>query len=787
MLPLYDPNSNLQCPATSSAELVAEIGSQLQSGSSSGQTDVSGYELCSLADGLLCNLSDLGVCSNVDVVTSQHCSPCHAKQKEIASLSVRLRKSESKVRSVQRQLKSSQKKCQRVSARLDKFLNPDQLKMMTLTSSRGSKWSSSTVQKALQFLFACGPTGYNLLRSHGFPLPGTRTLRHKLQGVKFDSGVLLEVFHLMKVKVESMNEKERHCALTIDEMSISQSVEYDTRSGRLLGSATLPGHSGKATHAMVFMLAGISTRWKQVVAYYFTGNSVFGSVMKPIVINIVNKASEIGLTVLTVTTDMGACNRAMWNSFGINCGRLQKLKTSVQHPSNTKSKLYFLADAPHVIKNLKAAMVNGQDVVLPDWVVTENSLPSNIVSASHLQMLLDFQKDLQLKLSPGLTSKTLTPSHFDKMKVSNAMSFFSHSNAAGLEYLVHHEQFPSALLTTAWFLKTVNRWFDLVSSRRRVISLSLAVPEKYKEAVAFLQSVIRIFETISIGSKGDWKPVQTGVMITTRSILDVSDELLRAGYGFVLTSRFTSDCIENLFSCVRTNNAVPTPLEFKNKLRLLCMAQFLQVKSSSSYQIDDDGKFLVDLVECKKNSAQSDDDQLIAEEVSFSDTVSIFEAEYASLYYLAGYIVSRVLKSNTTCSSCRPIIGSAGVDSDNEHASLLKLKSYRDGCLVIPSQQSLELVQTAEVVFRATNLNLLHHRKNVQKFLIENIFAACMNITMPSCHPVRNFILKRFVTLRLRIWTKDQQALLKSDSSKMANGELGSKSMAMSAAVKKFK
>jgi hypothetical protein len=164
-----------------------------------------------MADALPCNMSDVGVCSNVDVVTSQHCLPCHHKQKEIASLTVRLKEAESKVRSVQRQLKSSQNKCQRVSARLDKLLNPDQLKMLTLTSSRGSKWSSSTVQKALQFLFACGPTGYNLLQSHGFPFPGTRTLRSKLEGVKFDSGLLLEVFHLMKVKAESMNVNERLC------------------------------------------------------------------------------------------------------------------------------------------------------------------------------------------------------------------------------------------------------------------------------------------------------------------------------------------------------------------------------------------------------------------------------------------------------------------------------------------------------------------------------------------------------------------------------------------------
>jgi len=60
------------------------------------------------------------------------------------------------------------------------------------------------------------------------------------------------------------------------------------------------------------MLCGISTSWKQAVAYYFTGNSVDGSVLADIVTELVTRADCIGLHVIAVTSDMGSANRAMW-------------------------------------------------------------------------------------------------------------------------------------------------------------------------------------------------------------------------------------------------------------------------------------------------------------------------------------------------------------------------------------------------------------------------------------------------------------------------------------------
>ena len=124
-----------------------------------------------------------------------------------------------------------------------------------------------------------------------------------------------------------------------------------------MGEVTLPGHTGKATHALVSMLSGISTRWKKTVTYYFTGHAVHGEVLKLIGIDIVEAAAEIGLKVISVTSDIGACNLALWNSFGVRCSRMFETVHRVPHPFSEGDNLYiYLVDVRHVIKNLKAAL-----------------------------------------------------------------------------------------------------------------------------------------------------------------------------------------------------------------------------------------------------------------------------------------------------------------------------------------------------------------------------------------------------------------------------------------------
>jgi len=49
----------------------------------------------------------------------------------------------------------------------------------------------------------------------------------KLQGVVFEPGVLDEVFTLLQLKVQQWKSQECECYLTLDEMAITPSVEFD--------------------------------------------------------------------------------------------------------------------------------------------------------------------------------------------------------------------------------------------------------------------------------------------------------------------------------------------------------------------------------------------------------------------------------------------------------------------------------------------------------------------------------------------------------------------------------
>ncbi len=212
------------------------------------------------------------------------------------------------------QLASLQNKVQEQDKMLS-FLSEDQRLFLKLGNGhfRGRKWSDETLQNALKLRFSCGATGYDDLLKAGFPLPAISTLQQRTEHIKFESGILTEVFEMMAQKVKTMDEREVWCALTMDEMSLKESVDYDLKSDSFIGDVTLPHHSGRATKAFCFQLGGLTVRWKQVVGYFFTGNSVRGEVVGPINTEIIEKAHGIGLKVASLTNDFGSSNLACWN------------------------------------------------------------------------------------------------------------------------------------------------------------------------------------------------------------------------------------------------------------------------------------------------------------------------------------------------------------------------------------------------------------------------------------------------------------------------------------------
>ncbi|KAH6946446.1 hypothetical protein HPB50_013650 [Hyalomma asiaticum] len=119
-------------------------------------------------------------------------------------------------------------------------------------------------------------SGYNVARELGMPLPSELTLQRKIEGFKFAPGLLTEVLDLLKIKIGELSQQEHHAMLMLDEMQIAKGLDFDPSTGMLLGRPTVPlanntlPESCYATHALVFMLGGISTRWKQAIAYQLT-------------------------------------------------------------------------------------------------------------------------------------------------------------------------------------------------------------------------------------------------------------------------------------------------------------------------------------------------------------------------------------------------------------------------------------------------------------------------------------------------------------------------------------
>ncbi|KAJ8956758.1 hypothetical protein NQ314_006632 [Rhamnusium bicolor] len=574
------------------------------------------------------------------------------------------------------QMKKCLQECKKSSELLNNIFHKDQINAIKRNKTNWMKWSNETIKEAIQLKFACGSSGYDLLRKRKYPLPSLRTVCRRLQGLKFAPGILYEVIEFLKIKVSNFKtEQEKDCVLIIDEMAITAAKVYDTSTWTFYGNITLPEHTGLATHAFVFMIGGISSRWKQTVAYHFTGNSDNASVIQDILIHIISLVEEIGLRVCSVTSDMGPSNQALWKKLDVNAGPSTPIKNFCFNPAAPDRKLFFTPDVPHLFKNIKSALVN-KIIIIPKDIQVQFSLPSNRVDISHINDLIEFQRSFQCKLAPKLNEADLNPSHYEKMRVSNASHVLSSEVSSALKFMAQELKRPE-YLTTAWFVEVVCKWFELMTSRHPIMALSRINEDIYKKTLDFLKTFIDIFKRAKIGARELWKPVQKRVIITTQSILDIQQIFLEdKGYTFLLTSRFTQDCLENFFCVIRSKQVIPNAVQFKNNLKSICISQYLKSVNTGSYDVDD-REFLsefLDLMPKLSSPTNCESNDIIIPELPEPENLS--SSEINSLYNIAGYIVKSVLKNSKTCRECVESIGSKNFNSaELKIASQNKIKS----------------------------------------------------------------------------------------------------------------
>ena len=115
------------------------------------------------------------------------------------------------------------------------------------------------------------PKAYRFLRKI-LCLPNSATLRKPLEGIKLNPGMCLPVFDVLAKKAQTMPDLDKYCTLVLDEMTIKTLLQYEPDRDRISGFADY-GNYGTTlefgNEALVFMVTGIFTNWKQSVSCHF--------------------------------------------------------------------------------------------------------------------------------------------------------------------------------------------------------------------------------------------------------------------------------------------------------------------------------------------------------------------------------------------------------------------------------------------------------------------------------------------------------------------------------------
>jgi hypothetical protein len=475
---------------------------------------------------------------------------------------------------------------------LQRFLSPDQ--MQHLHGNKTYPWSAETIKRGLQTRAATGKNGYEYVRLRlGIPLPSYRSLCDHTESFKMAPGIQDDVLDLLELKAKQLSIEERDCALLLDEVQLEPKVEYDTSLKRMTGYISpeflFEGREPTvAEHALVFMVKGIRKPYKQPIAWFLTGKSTTGTQLWSVTKQVIEQLYARSLCVRAVTSDMGSANVGMWRQADLNTNDEDNTACSTVHPCIQGKPLYFMADVPHLLKSVRNCLENSTIVVSMD-VVKANNLPCREVRLQHISGIVDIQETYELKLVPGLSRANIHPGQYGKMKVGNSTKVFSHTSASVLNDLVKEGVISDNARTTAWFCELMNSWFDIMSNRSFPLALFSTTNSLAAKHVSKLKEVLNIVSKLQVmtssqGLSEAWKPWQKGILLSTRTVLALHDELVQNGnYSFLLTCRFTQDALENLFSQIRGyGDDHPSTVHFRQCLKLITLSQFMDVPKKTS-------------------------------------------------------------------------------------------------------------------------------------------------------------------------------------------------------------
>ena len=154
---------------------------------------------------------------------------------------------------------------------------------------KGKRWTVKDKLLALRIIYR-SPQAFKMLR-RVFSLPARSTILMFLEKSfgSLEPGFSNKVMALLKMRVDTMTKLERNCSLDF--------YKYSNKVIRIQSN-------GKPVNqVLVLMVCGLSTKWKQPIAYFYSNNSMCSTNLARIVNNAMIHLHTTGLTVRCIVCD----------------------------------------------------------------------------------------------------------------------------------------------------------------------------------------------------------------------------------------------------------------------------------------------------------------------------------------------------------------------------------------------------------------------------------------------------------------------------------------------------
>lgn len=360
------------------------------------------------------------------------------------------------------------------------------------------------------------------------------------------------------------------------------------------------------------------------------------------------------------------------------------------------------------------------------------------VNTDPLFDLLACVNHTEVKIAHKLTLHHLTVKKAGRQKVKIAAQLFSNTNASALRWcgergLIKSENWPEC----AALLKLFNDWFDVLNTRcpepdrrDRMKGYGLALDKQLE----ILHAMTEMVDNMRVCGKQSLTPFQTGIMISTKAIQQLYNDLeLRYNVKYLLTYRLNQDVLENFFSAIRAAGHLhdhPLPIEFSSRIRAYILGRnegVLSIKANA--ETDDTHKLDItsELASLSKDVStdktitsnmlstildnmpnQEEPDKDVNEDIDLDLMEAQVEEDlvgFAGLTYIAGYVAFRMRGIDRTLGTPT---GHFHLDAPEEQCfERTWINFVSEGGLLQPDPEFLQEVTFMEKFFREYNQSSL--------------------------------------------------------------------------------